>query len=75
MADRSAAGGLFAPRDGTAPSLDQDFVKHFAADIRQAKITPKVFVSEFGVVQAECVQDRGLDIVHVYRPLGARRSQ
>ena len=48
---------------GTASG--QDFRHDFAVDIREAVVAALEAVREFGVIEAELVQDRGLQVVNV----------
>lgn len=55
--------------------LGQHFANHVATDVGKAKIPTGVTIGETFVVQAQAVQDRGLQIVYMHRILGDSEAQ
>lgn len=51
-------------------NLREQFGKDFAMDIGEAEITSLVFEGEFFVIESECVEDVGVQVVNVGGVLG-----
>ena len=50
--------------------LDQQFLDHIAADVGEAKIAALEFESQLGMVEAQQMKDRGLNVVDMNLVLG-----
>ena len=50
--------------------LRQEFLHHRSVDIRQPEIAPLIAVGQLGVIHAQAVQQRRIQVVHVDRILG-----
>ena len=55
--------------------LGEDFRNDPAGDVSQSEVAAAVTIRQFGVVDPEQVQDRGVQIVHVDRVLGDLESE
>ena len=53
----------------------QDFLDHLAVDVGEPEVAAGVAVSELFVVEAEQVEDRGLEVVDVDRVFGDVEAQ
>ena len=66
--------GSSTKRGRSGDSLREDFLDDVAVDVRQTEVAAGVPVGELRVVEAEQVQDRGVEVVDVDRVSATNRA-